>query len=129
MRPIAIFRFSLTEGPAYFAEWLDAHGLAWQLIALDAGASVPTDPRAFAGIGMMGGPMSVNDGLAWTAPLGVLLRDPGSDSEIIARVKVPKELLGRFLPVGDDGAVVLGAGQLVEARAVRPAGQRDEVGQ
>jgi polyphosphate kinase len=35
--------------------------------------------------------------------LGVLLRDPESGSEIIARVKVPKELLGRFLPVGEDG--------------------------
>jgi polyphosphate kinase len=35
--------------------------------------------------------------------LGVLLRDPDSGSEIIARVKVPKELLGRFLPVGEDG--------------------------
>ena len=75
MNPIAIFRFSPTEGPAYFAEWLDAHGFAWQLIALDAGAGVPSDARAFAGIGMMGGPMSVNDALAWTAPLGALLRD------------------------------------------------------
>ena len=89
MRPIAIFRFSPTEGPAYFAEWLDAHGLAWQLIALDAGASVPTDPRAFAGIGMMGGPMSVNDGLAWTAPLGALLRD-----SVDARVPVLGHCLG-----------------------------------
>jgi polyphosphate kinase len=35
--------------------------------------------------------------------LGVLLRDPESGTEIIARVKVPKELLGRFLPVGDNG--------------------------
>jgi polyphosphate kinase len=35
--------------------------------------------------------------------LGVLLRDPESGAEIIARVKVPKELLGRFLPVGDEG--------------------------
>jgi len=35
--------------------------------------------------------------------LGVLLRDPESDVQIIARVKVPKELLGRFLPVGEDG--------------------------
>jgi polyphosphate kinase len=35
--------------------------------------------------------------------LGVLLRDPESGSEIIARVKVPKELLGRFQPVGADG--------------------------
>ena len=35
--------------------------------------------------------------------LGVLLRNPESGDEIIARVKVPKELLGRFLPIGDDG--------------------------
>ncbi len=34
--------------------------------------------------------------------LAVLLRDEGSDAEIIARVKVPKELLGRFLPIGPD---------------------------
>jgi polyphosphate kinase len=33
--------------------------------------------------------------------LGVLLRDSGSGNEIIARIKVPKELLGRFLPLGD----------------------------
>src|ERR1044071_530883 len=35
--------------------------------------------------------------------LGVLLRDPESGTEIIARVKVPKELLGRFLPLGQGG--------------------------
>ncbi len=36
--------------------------------------------------------------------LGVLLRDPESATEIIARVKVPKELLGRFLRIGKDGS-------------------------
>ncbi len=35
--------------------------------------------------------------------LAVLLRDPESGVEIVARVKVPKELLGRFLPVGEEG--------------------------
>jgi polyphosphate kinase len=34
--------------------------------------------------------------------LAVLLRDPDSGAEIVARVKVPKELLGRFLRVGDE---------------------------
>ena len=38
--------------------------------------------------------------------LAVLLRDPESEVEIIARVKVPKELLGRFLPVGAEGTFV-----------------------
>jgi polyphosphate kinase len=37
--------------------------------------------------------------------LGVLLRDPDSGTEIIARVKVPKELLGRFLRVGEKNDV------------------------
>ena len=101
MRPIAIFRFSPTEGPAYFAEWLDAHGLEWQLVALDAGATVPSDPRAFSGIGMMGGPMSVNDALPWAAPLGVLLRDA-----VDARVPVIGHCLGGQLFAQALGAAV-----------------------
>ena len=35
--------------------------------------------------------------------LAVRLRDPDQDTEVLARVKVPKELLGRFLPIGDGG--------------------------
>jgi GMP synthase-like glutamine amidotransferase len=75
MRPIAIFRFSETEGPAHFGQWLDRASLPWQLIAVDKGDEVPPDPRAFSGIGMMGGPMSANDNLAWIEPLSRLLRD------------------------------------------------------
>ncbi len=33
--------------------------------------------------------------------LAVVLRDPDQDSQVLARVKVPKELLGRFLRLGD----------------------------
>lgn len=75
MRPIAIFRFSETEGPAHFAQWLDRASLPWQLIAVDKGDGIPPDPRAFSGIGMMGGPMSANDNLAWIEPLSRLLRE------------------------------------------------------
>jgi GMP synthase-like glutamine amidotransferase len=75
MRPIAVFRFSPTEGPAHFAQWLDAARLPWRLLAIDEGEPVPADARAFAGIGMMGGPMSANDSLAWIDPLSRLLRD------------------------------------------------------
>ena len=74
MRPIAIFRFSSTEGPGHFSDWLDTKGIAWRLVALDEGAAVPADPRAFAGIGLMGGPMSVNDSLPWIGPVCALLR-------------------------------------------------------
>ena len=74
MRPIAVFRFSPTEGPAYFADWLDRNAIPWTVVAVDAGAPVPADPRAFSGIAMMGGPMSVNDDAPWVAPLCALLR-------------------------------------------------------
>jgi GMP synthase-like glutamine amidotransferase len=79
VHPIAIFRFSETEGPAHFSEWLDRASLPWQLIAVDKGDPIPADPRAFSGIGMMGGPMSVNDALAWIDPLSRLLRDAVSN--------------------------------------------------
>ena len=80
MRPIAIFRFSETEGPAYFAQWLDRGALPWQLVAVDEGAAIPSDARVFSGIAMMGGPMSVNDALAWIDPLSRLLREAVADA-------------------------------------------------
>ncbi len=100
-RPVAILRFSPTEGPAYFADWLDARGLRWQAIAIDEGAPVPKDPRAFAGIAMMGGPMSVNDALPWNAPVVSLLRDA-----VAARVPVIGHCLGGQLLAQALGAPV-----------------------
>jgi len=38
--------------------------------------------------------------------LGVVLRDPDQESEVMARVKVPKELLRRFLALGDGSTFV-----------------------
>jgi GMP synthase-like glutamine amidotransferase len=75
MRPVAIFRFSPGDEPGRFADWLDANGRAWRLLALHAGDAVPPSAAPFAGIGMMGGPMSVNDPLPWVAPMQALVRD------------------------------------------------------
>ena len=63
MKPVAIFRHSQTEGPGYFATFLDAHRVPWRLVKVDAGEPVPADPREFSGLAFMGGPMSVNDEL------------------------------------------------------------------
>ncbi len=46
-----------------------------QVVALDEGEPVPRDARAFSGLTLMGGPMSVNDPLPWIAPVLELIRD------------------------------------------------------
>lgn len=79
MRPVAIFRYSATEGPGRFGEWLSEQGIPIEIIAIDDGAAVPRDPGAYAGIGMMGGPMSVYDPLPWVAPMCSFLRDAIGD--------------------------------------------------
>jgi GMP synthase-like glutamine amidotransferase len=69
VKPVAIFRHSPTEGPGYFATFLDRHAIPWQLVRIDAGEAVPQDPGRFSGLVFMGGPMSVNDDLPWIAPV------------------------------------------------------------
>jgi GMP synthase-like glutamine amidotransferase len=75
MKPVAIFRHSPTEGPGYFAAYLDDRGIPWRLIRIDQGEAVPPDPRAWSGLALMGGPMSVNDDLPWIEPELVLIRE------------------------------------------------------
>ena len=74
MKPVTIFRHSPTEGPCYFATYLHARGLPWQLVKLDEGEAVPAGVGTFSGLVFMGGPMSVNDDLPWIAPVLELIR-------------------------------------------------------
>jgi GMP synthase-like glutamine amidotransferase len=75
MKPVGIFRHSPTEGPGYFAIFLEAHQIPWRLIPIDAGAIVPKTADAFSGLCFMGGPMSVNDPLPWIEQVCALIRD------------------------------------------------------
>jgi GMP synthase-like glutamine amidotransferase len=74
MKPVGIFRTSTTEGPGYFATYLERRSIPWQLVALDQGEPIPRNARACSGIAVMGGPMSANDDLPWIAPLLELMR-------------------------------------------------------
>ncbi len=74
MKPVAIFRHSPGEGPGYFATFLDAHSVPWELHKIDEGEAVPSDAGNFAGLCFMGGPMSVNDDLPWIPPVLELIR-------------------------------------------------------
>ena len=74
MKPVAIFRHAASEGPGYFATYLDQHEVPWQVIKVDRGESVPSSPGKYSGLVFMGGPMSVNDDLPWIAPVLRLIR-------------------------------------------------------
>ena len=75
MLPVAIFRHTPTEGPGYFAIFLEQHGIPWRLVAVDAGEPIPPTAAGFSGLCFMGGPMSVNDPLPWIEPVCSLIRD------------------------------------------------------
>ena len=80
MKPVGIFRTTATEGPAYFATYLERRSIPWEVVALDQGAGIPRNIRSFSGVAVMGGPMSANDDLHWIAPLLEFLRKIGRAS-------------------------------------------------
>ncbi len=74
MKPIAVFRHSLTEGPGHIATYMKGIGRDITVVKIDRGATVPSDPTGFAGLCFMGGPMSVNDPLPWIPEVLSLIR-------------------------------------------------------
>ncbi len=74
MKPVAIFRHAASEGPGYFATYLDRRSVPWRVVKVDEGETIPGNPREFSGLAFMGGPMSVNDDLPWIAPALELIR-------------------------------------------------------
>jgi GMP synthase-like glutamine amidotransferase len=97
MKPVAILRFSATEGPGHFGEYLAARAIPFELLALDRGEAVPASPDGFSGIGMMGGPMSVNDPLPWVEPVCALLRTAVRDRVPVIGHCLGGQLLSRAL--------------------------------
>lgn len=101
MKPVAIFRHTRTEGPAYFATYLERRNIPYCMVKVDAGDAVPADATAYSGLCFMGGPMSVNDELPWIAQVCSLIRDA------VARdVPVIGHCLGGQLMAKALGAVV-----------------------
>ena len=97
MKPVAIVRHTQTEGPGYFATFLDLRSIPWQLIAIDRGDTVPERADAFSGLCLMGGPMSVNDPLPWIAEVCALIRDAVAKSIPVLGHCLGGQLISRAL--------------------------------
>jgi GMP synthase-like glutamine amidotransferase len=75
IKPVIIFKNVEHEGPGYLGEFLRQQNIPWQIINTNEVNTLPTSISAYSGVVIMGGPMSVNDGLPWIAPLLDLIRE------------------------------------------------------
>lgn len=58
---IAILQNNSDDGPAYLGTWLASRSVAFDVFNFDAGQAAPASLAAYAGLALLGGPMSVND--------------------------------------------------------------------
>jgi len=65
MKPVLIFRHVEWEGAGYLDTFLNQHQIPTHEIRIDLGQTIPSDVSGYSGVVLMGGPMSVNDGLPW----------------------------------------------------------------
>ncbi len=107
MRPIWIFRHVSYEGPGYLADFLEARGIPYRVIAVDEGERVPVSPEGAAGLVFMGGPMSVNDPITWVPEEMDLVRRAHSQGLPVLGHCLGGQLIARAL----DAPVEPGPGQ------------------
>ena len=117
MKPVAVFRHSPTEGPGYFATYLESRNIPWRLIAVDQGDVVPADPRLFGGLVFMGEPMSVNDDLPWIPPVLQLIRQSVAASVPVLGHCLGGQLISKALggKVGRNPVKEIGWGEILVA--------------
>ncbi len=117
MRPLLIFRHIACEGPGYLAEVLERNDVPCELIRIDAGEPVPAGIGDASGLVFMGGPMSVNDSLAWISPEMALIREAAAaDLPVLGHC-----LGGQLISKALGGAVTKNPVKEIGWHAVRPA--------
>ncbi|WP_137938958.1 type 1 glutamine amidotransferase [Chitinivorax sp. B] len=75
MKPILITQHIPADGPAHFTDYLTRHHIPFELCRIYAGDDIPANVNAYAGLSILGGPMSVNDELPWIALELTLIQD------------------------------------------------------
>ena len=114
MLPVLIVRHTATEGAGYFSEFLDQHGIPWQLLRVDAGEALPPNLNGYSGLCLMGGPMSVNDDLPWIAPELDLIREAVAQQQPVIGHCLGGQLLAKAMggTVGANPVKEIGWGEV-----------------
>lgn len=97
MLPIAIFQHVADDGPAYFASWLDQQGLPYRVYRLFGGDALPLDLLGHAGLCILGGPMSANDGLPYFPDLLARIREAVAQDKPVIGHCLGGQLMSRAL--------------------------------
>jgi len=97
MSEVLIFRHADGEGPGYFAEFLDRHGIPHRLIRVDRNDPVPESIDDALGVVLMGGPMSVNDPLPWIPRTLHLIRQAVDDDRPVLGHCLGGQLMSKAL--------------------------------
>jgi len=97
MKPIRVFRHLGCEGPGYLAEIIQRHGLNYELVAVDEGATIPADCDDVSAMVFLGGPMSVNDPLPWVEQELALIRSAQAKGLPMLGVCLGSQLLTKAL--------------------------------
>ena len=63
MAPVLVLQHLTSDGPAYLATWLRAHGIAFEVRNTEAGDDFPDDLEGREAVAILGGEMSANDDL------------------------------------------------------------------
>ena len=114
MKPVAVYRHAATEGPGYFATFLEQHAIPMALIKVDEGKAVPANAAQFSGHVFMGGPMSVNDDLPWIPDTLNLIRQSVAQNIPVLGHCLGGQLMARALggSVGKNPVKEIGWGEV-----------------
>lgn len=97
MLPIAIVQHDAADGPSYFATWLSAKGLGFEVFPMFDASELPADLCAYSGLCLLGGPMSANDPLPYYPPLFALVREAVQNRKPVIGHCLGGQLLSRVL--------------------------------
>ena len=65
MKPVRLFRHINCSSPGYLGEFLETHGVPFEIACIGEGMQVPGSLEDVSGLVFMGGPDDVNSSLDW----------------------------------------------------------------
>lgn len=97
MKPVAIVQHDLHDGPSYFATWLAEQRIPFQVLRMFEGGVLPSGLRDYAGLCLLGGPMSANDPLHYYPQLLALVNEAVQSETPVIGHCLGGQLLSRAL--------------------------------